>query len=105
MMRTAYSFEELKQKARNWLLLGISPQRLALTLALGFVVGCFPVFGVTTGICALMAFVFRLNLPAIQAANYAAMPFQLALLVPFVKLGGKLAPGHYPALDIPALMH
>jgi hypothetical protein len=105
MKRAAYSFEELKQKASAWLLLGISPQRLALTLALGFVVGCVPLFGFTTGICALVALAFRLNLPAIQAANYAAMPFQLALMVPFMKLGGKLAPSRYPALDLSALMH
>lgn len=105
MARTAYSFEELKQKASAWLLLGISPQRLALTLALGFVVGCIPLFGFTTALCALVAMAFRLNLPAIQAANYAAMPFQLVLMVPFMKLGGKVAPTRYPALDISALMH
>ncbi|HEY2860661.1 MAG TPA: DUF2062 domain-containing protein [Terracidiphilus sp.] len=105
MVRTAYSFEELKQKAGAWLLLGISPQRLALTLALGFVVGCIPLVGVTTGLCALMAVAFRLNPAAIQAANYIAMPFQLALIMPLVRLGGKLAPASHAALDISALMH
>jgi hypothetical protein len=30
----------------------------------------------------------RLNVPAIQAANYAAMPLQLILIWPFVRLGG-----------------
>lgn len=32
----------------------------------------------------------RLNLPAIQAANYLAMPLQLFLIVPFVRMGGWL---------------
>jgi uncharacterized protein (DUF2062 family) len=68
----------------------MSPRRLALTLALGFAVGCIPVVGIPTVLCAALALGLRLNLPAIQAANYAAMPFQLVLIVPFVRLGGRL---------------
>ena len=30
--------------------------------------------------------------PAIQAANYLAMPFQVALIVPLLRLGSKLFP-------------
>jgi uncharacterized protein (DUF2062 family) len=106
MKRTAYTFESLKKKATAWLLEGISPQRLALTLALGFVLGCIPLVGVPTGLCMVLAFAFRLNLPAIQAANYAAMPFQLALIVPLVRLGGKLTPAANAATtDMSALMH
>lgn len=74
----------------RWLGQGISPRRLALTLALGFAVGCIPVFGIPTALCAALALALRLNLPAIQAANYAAMPLQLALIVPFVRMGGWL---------------
>jgi uncharacterized protein (DUF2062 family) len=77
-----------KRKAVDWLSLGISPQRLALTLALGFAVGCIPVIGIPTVLCAGLALALRLNQPAIQAANYAAMPLQLVLIVPFVRLGG-----------------
>jgi uncharacterized protein (DUF2062 family) len=103
MKRTAYTFDSLKKKAAAWLLEGISPQRLALTLALGFVLGCIPLLGVPTGLCVLLACAFRLNLPAIQAANYVAMPFQLALIVPFARLGGRLAPATHAALDLSAL--
>ena len=77
-----------KRTALLWLSEGISPRRLALTLALGFAVGCIPVVGIPTVLCAAIALALRLNLPAIQAANYAAMPLQLVLIVPFVKLGG-----------------
>ena len=76
-----------KRKAVLWLSQGISPRRLSLTLALGFAVGCIPVIGIPTVLCAGLALALRLNLPAIQAANYAAMPLQLALIVPFVRLG------------------
>lgn len=69
---------------------GLSPQKLALSLALGFVIGHFPVYGTTTTICALVALGFRLNLPAIQLANYLALPTQLALIIPFIDLGSLL---------------
>ena len=81
---------------RLWLRQGISPRRLALTLALGFAIGCIPVVGIPTLVCAALALALRLNLPAIQAANYAVMPLQLVLIVPFVRLGGWLSlPGRF----------
>jgi uncharacterized protein (DUF2062 family) len=79
-----------KRTAAFWLSQGMSPRRLALTFALGFAIGCIPVVGIPTLICAALALALRLNLPAIQAANYAAMPLQLALIVPFVRMGGWL---------------
>jgi uncharacterized protein (DUF2062 family) len=72
---------------KGWLRQGISPRRLALTLALGFAIGCIPVIGVPTVLCAALAILLRLNQPAIQAANYVAMPLQLILIVPFMRLG------------------
>jgi hypothetical protein len=66
---------------------GLTPRDLALALALGFVISCFPVFGATTGFCAIVALALRLNVPAMQLANYAAMPLQLLLLLPFIRLG------------------
>jgi len=82
--------ERVKVKAGEWLRQGISPRRLALTLALGFAIGCIPVVGVPTLLCAAVALILGLNLPAIQAANYVAMPLQLALIVPFTRLGGRM---------------
>ncbi len=84
------SLRAIRQKAEAWLRQGISPQRLALTLALGFAIGCIPVIGIPTAVCLLVALGLRLNIPAIQAANYAAMPLQVALIFPFVRLGGWL---------------
>ncbi|MGO9324481.1 MAG: DUF2062 domain-containing protein [Terracidiphilus sp.] len=79
-----------KRSAVLWLSQGISPKRLAVTLSLGFAVGCIPVIGIPTVLCVGLALALRLNLPAIQAANYAAMPLQLVLIVPFVRLGGRI---------------
>jgi hypothetical protein len=96
----------IKCKLAIWLRQGIAPRRLAVTLALGFAIGCVPVVGIPTLICAALAMALRLNLPAIQAANYAAMPLQLLLIVPFVRLGGWLfAVGPIGAAQATALLH
>jgi uncharacterized protein (DUF2062 family) len=94
-----------KQQVKGWLQMGNSPRRLALTLALGFAIGCLPLVGLPTALCMLVAIALRLNVPAIQAANYAAMPFQLALVLPFMRLGGWLfASGNQPILG-KSLLH
>jgi uncharacterized protein (DUF2062 family) len=103
-MTRRLNFERIRQRMAQWLRQGICPRRLALTLALGFAVGCIPVVGIPTVLCAGLALALRLNLPAIQAANYAAMPLQLLLIVPFVRLGGKLFPAG-PAVTPAALAH
>jgi uncharacterized protein (DUF2062 family) len=82
-----------RQKLMACLQTGLTPRQLAFTLALGFAIGCIPLLGVTTAICALAAVVLRLNMPVIQVANWAAMPFQMILLVPFLRLGQKLSSG------------
>jgi uncharacterized protein (DUF2062 family) len=98
--------EAAKRKIAIWLRQGIAPQRLALTLALGFAIGCIPVIGVTSGVCFVVAIALRLNLPAIQAANWVAMPMQVALIVPFVHLGRRLIGfGSGQPIEIGALLH
>jgi uncharacterized protein (DUF2062 family) len=100
------SLDAFKQSAAHGLRQGISPRRLALTLALGFAVGCIPVVGIPTLLCAALAFMLRLNLPAIQAANYIVMPLQLVLIVPFVRLGGWLTDSTRPMpLNAAAIFH
>jgi uncharacterized protein (DUF2062 family) len=105
MLWTAQSRQTIRKKAMAWLMEGVSPERLALTLTLGFVLGCIPLVGIPTWLCVVAAVVFRLNLPAMQAANYAAMPFQLALIVPFMRIGAWLTPrvAHSP-LDLIAVL-
>jgi uncharacterized protein (DUF2062 family) len=82
--------ESVRQQLVEWLQQGITPRRLALTLALGCAIGCIPVVGIPTLLCAGVALALRLNQPAIQAANYVVMPAQIGLIVPFVRMGGWL---------------
>jgi uncharacterized protein (DUF2062 family) len=89
----------LNNPVRNWLrrrilepllaLLrqGISPNRLALCVAIGVVVGNVPILGVSTLLCTAIALAFRLNLPAIQLVQAAMAPTQILLIIPFVRLG------------------
>ncbi len=65
---------------------GITPEKVALSLAFGIVLGIFPVLGSTTILCAAAALIFRLNLPAIQLVNYLIYPLQLFFLLPFIRL-------------------
>jgi uncharacterized protein (DUF2062 family) len=88
-----------QKKILEWLQCGLAPRQLAFTLALGFAIGCIPLLGVTTAICALVAVMLRLNMPAIQAANWIAMPLQVLLLIPFLRLGHWLFRGDSTTLN------
>jgi len=66
---------------------GITPQKIAMGLAFGIVIGIFPVVGSTTILCTLAAIIFRLNLPAVQLVNWLVYPLQLLLLIPFFPFG------------------
>jgi uncharacterized protein (DUF2062 family) len=81
---------KIVEPLRTQLTQGVSPSRLAAALALGAVLGVIPVLGVTTLLSGLAAIALRLNQPAIQVANYAAAPLQLALFIPFFKAGAAL---------------
>jgi uncharacterized protein (DUF2062 family) len=66
---------------------GISPDRLALCVAIGMVVGNIPILGISTILCTAIALAFRLNLAAIQVVQAAMAPTQILLIIPFVRLG------------------
>lgn len=70
--------------------MGATPQRLAWSIAVGLVVGLNPVLGTTTVLCFALAFAFRLNIAAAQVANHAMFPFELALVIPFIRLGSRV---------------
>src|ERR1700676_1599908 len=69
---------------------GVTGEKMALRVALGATLGIFPVLGSTTALCAIAALAFGLNLPAIQIVNYFVYPAQIALLIPFFRLGERL---------------
>ena len=66
---------------------GVSPEKIALTIALGIILGVTPVLGSTMLLCTFAAILFRLNLPAIQLVNGVVYPLQFILLIRFYRLG------------------
>lgn len=85
---------------------GVSTETLVLSVGLALVLGIFPVYGCPTLLCAAAAIILRLNLPAMQLVNVLTSPLQIALLIPFHRLGELLlpAPGA-PNPRLPAVVH
>jgi hypothetical protein len=81
---------------------GVSPDRLALCVAIGIVVGNMPILGLSAVLCAVIALVFRLNLPAIQLVQAAMAPTQLLLIIPYVRLGEWILRAPHQPLSINA---
>lgn len=82
---------------------GISPEKLSLSIAFGMVIGILPVLGATTLLCAAIAIILRLNLPAIQLSNYLVYPLQILLLIPFISLGAFIFQVEPPPLSVEEL--
>lgn len=79
--------DTFRKKLIAFLKMGITPEKLALCIALGCVFGMIPAIGTTTILCTLTALIFRLNLAAILIVNYFVYPIQLVLLLPFIRAG------------------
>src|SRR5581483_10872024 len=88
----------------NQLKQGITPEKIALTLALGLMLSVFPIIGATTLLCGLAAILLRLNQPIIQLINYFAYPLQIALLIPFYRAGERLLGLTPVPLNVPLLI-
>jgi uncharacterized protein (DUF2062 family) len=89
-MQTSYFKDKIVTPLLDLLKQDITPEKLALTVSFGFILAVFPVFGTTTILCVVFAFIFRLNHVAIQIVNYAVYPLWAILLLPFYKIGGML---------------
>lgn len=83
---------------------GVTPQKVALTIALGINLAIFPILGSTTLLCAAVAFWLKLNQPIIQLVNWLAYPLQFALLLPFVRIGEWLTRAPRVPFSIPQLL-
>ena len=86
-MFRSYFLRRLWYPILRYLKMGLTPRKLALTFALGAVIGLFPVVGVTSVLCFILAIVLRLNMAVIQLVNYFVYPLQLILFLPTIQLG------------------
>ncbi len=69
---------------------GITPQKIAFTLTLGFAIGIFPILGSTTLLCFFAGSMFQLNQPLLQTLNYALYPLNILLIPAFIRAGEKI---------------
>lgn len=69
---------------------GVTPEKLALSLAIGMVLGCAPILGVTTILAFGICYATELNPVAMQLTNYLVYPLQIILLIPFIRAGEML---------------
>ena len=69
---------------------GVTPRRLAWSLALGIVLGINPSVGLTTLLVVMLAWAFGLNQVASQIGAQTMAPFHLLLFIPFIELGVHL---------------
>jgi len=82
---------------------GITPQKVALTIALGFCLGIFPIIGASTALCLLAGFTLKLNQPLILLMNSFTVPLQPPLVLVFVRLGEWMLQAPPVSFSIPEL--
>lgn len=97
-----FSFRGFVELVSQLLKQGISPEKIALSLALGACIGIFPIIGASTTLCILVSIALGLNPIAIQIANYAMYPLQILLIYPFMRFGGLVLGQdlHLPELQL-----
>lgn len=69
---------------------GITPRRLAWSLALGMVIGINPSVGLTSVVVLMLAWILGLNRVASLVGAHAVTPIHLLLFVPFIEIGVHL---------------
>ena len=83
---------------------GVTPQKVALSIALGISLGVFPVIGTTTVLCAIAGVRLKLNQPIIQLVNWLVYPLQLALILVFVRIGEWITHAPQVSFSVPDLI-
>ena len=69
---------------------GLTPEKIALTLAVGSAFALFPILGTTTLLCLLMGILLRLNQPIIQIVNALFTPLHIPVIFLMVRFGNFL---------------
>jgi uncharacterized protein (DUF2062 family) len=77
----------LVQPVLNLLKQGMTPRKLAATVAVGTVAGLVPAFGVSSAISTAVAARFRLNIAATVLVGYLVHPLQLLMIIPYIRMG------------------
>lgn len=72
---------------------GVTPDKIALTIAVGSALALFPLLGTTSLLCLIFGIILRLNQPIIQVVNWLCTPLHIPLIFYTVHLGEKIFGG------------
>ncbi len=79
---------------------GITPHKIALTIAIGSALALFPILGTTTLLCFLVGLALRLNQPIIQLINQAFWPLHVPAIFACVRLGERMVGARHSSFNI-----
>jgi len=83
---------------------GVSLDKTAWTIAMGMVLGIFPVMGTTTLVCLLIGWLCKLNQPVLHVFRAIVYPLHLLLILVFIRLGERLHGAPLISFSIPQLI-
>jgi uncharacterized protein (DUF2062 family) len=82
---------------------GVSPEKIALTLAAGSAAALFPILGTTTVFCLILAIALKLNQPIVQGINVLCNFIWLPVVVGCIRLGEVIAGASPSRPDLTAM--
>lgn len=83
---------------------GITPEKIALTLAVGSACALFPILGTATLLCLVVGIILRLNQPLIQLVNAVCSIPHLFGVYALIRFGDLLFGVHHPRFTISEFM-
>jgi len=90
---------------RGLLTQGVTPDRIALTFAVGTACSLLPFLGFTSLLNLGVGLWLRLNQPILQTLNQILGPLQLGLILVYVRVGEKIWGALPMPLSVPTLIH
>ena len=78
--------KKIKNTIKDQLTQGSTPEKLAQSLAVGVLIGIFPLLGLTTLLAGLLGHFFKLNHIVVQTANYFMYPVQIVMIPVYIKI-------------------
>ncbi|MFT5473363.1 MAG: hypothetical protein ACI856_001695, partial [Kiritimatiellia bacterium] len=79
--------KKLNTTILDYLKAGMSHRKISFAVALGIIIGIFPIYGLSSAMCLGLAWATRLNTPIMIASVYSMSFVKPLLIIPFIKLG------------------
>ncbi|MEO5958056.1 MAG: DUF2062 domain-containing protein [Opitutaceae bacterium] len=83
---------------------GLTPHKIALTVAVGSAIAMFPILGTTMLMCLIVGVFMKLNQPIIQAVNLACTPIHIPFIFYSFKWGDRIFGAAHTNFEFRAMM-